>query len=109
MVESLRQRFRQPFGYFMEDLIRDHFSNMGLLCLGHNYNNIYECEDWIIEDSITSLMQFYDCLKHSKAINIKNFELVRLNKFNTEHKEIDYKKIKLTIISSLLKYNIIEG
>ncbi len=124
MDESLRQRFRQPFGYFMEDLITDHFNSIGTLCLNHNFNQIYEWKDKLTKESIPALMKFYDRLDYSRDIAVQNryssmvdklsgkgpayFDFSKLNEFLMKHKKINDEKLKLLVIASLLGDNTIE-
>ncbi len=120
MGESLRQRFRQPFGYFMEDLITEHFNSTGSFCLSHNYNQVYEWNDKRTKCNIPYLMNFYDRLEYSKIVNVKEgynsivkrleegrtlYNYPKFNEFMRKNKKNNEEVIKLFQISDLVGNN----
>lgn len=69
MTESLKQKFRQPFGYYMEELIRKHFKVNGVYTIGHSHNHLYEWDETYEESNISALLEFYNSMMEFDEFN----------------------------------------
>ncbi|MDG7047628.1 MAG: hypothetical protein JRN61_01460 [Nitrososphaerota archaeon] len=60
MGSTLKQRFRVPFGYYMEDLLRENFKLRGLFVAGHSRHKIQEWEETYEPNNLDPLLDFYN-------------------------------------------------
>lgn len=124
MTQTLRQKFRQPFGYYTENLIGRHFLLHNIFTLYHQHCHAYEFSTDLEIDNLTKLKRILEILNvdiHSMENtvasilqdNIKrhNENYIRLIKdlFSlNDSTDLFEKKLSLLAISNLVCSNKIE-
>ena len=124
MDKTLKQKFRQPFGFYMENLIGKHFELNGIFTLYHTHFYAYEWGLDIMDEDLDQLRSFlrvlevntdkikesvFDILKEHRHYNDKSFKNSINTAFSTkDDDELFEKKIILLAISLEVSSNRIE-
>ncbi len=102
MPQTVKQTIRQPFGYLIEDLLRDFFHFHGIFCIGKTTPNIYEIQELKNTHVVSLLLKFYDLITKIDDVKLKDalgfnlpeqIEKLRKDSYNVEYNSDSRKKI----------------
>ncbi len=121
---TLKQKFRQPFGYYMENLIGKHFSSKGIFVMHHEHSHAYEWGMYLGDNDLIQLKKLLEIVgvdieeSKKKILKIINQEIIIndinstkliLNLFNIkDDSALFQRKLILYEISRLVGSNKIE-
>lgn len=123
MDKTMKQKFRQPFGYFMEHLIAKYFLSTGVFEMDHGHNHAYEWNIKLEKNDLKQLKILLDILnidieeykrsiieilKGERIIDVNSLEVI--NKLFTlrDNKALWQEKLILYSTSNLVASNHIE-
>lgn len=124
MDKTLRQRFRQPFGFYMENLIGRHFNLNGIFTMYHAHSHAFEWgldldgEDLNQLNSLICILygntgplkkRVLEILRDKIGFPDKSYAQLIRNAFSSnDSEELFYKKIILLAVSNLVSSNTVE-
>ena len=78
MDKTMKQKFRQPFGYFMEHLIAKYFRSKGIFEMDYGHNHAYEWNIKLEKNDLKQLKILLDILNIDTDEYIRSVIEIRL-------------------------------
>ena len=124
MDRTLKQKFRQPFGFYMENLIGRHLATKGIFTMYHGHSHAFEWGLDLNDDDLNQLKfllntqninteelneRVREILKGNNwYYNQTHAELIRKNFSLNDNEELFNKKIILLTVSNMISSNTLE-
>ncbi|CAC12506.1 hypothetical protein [Thermoplasma acidophilum] len=124
MDRTLKQKFRQPFGFYMENLIGRHLTTKGIFTMYHAHSYAFEWGLDLNDEDLNQLKFLINILEintgelservrlvlkgNNGYYNQTYAELIRRNFSFKDNKKLFNKKIILLAVSDLISSNILE-